>query len=98
MELKKFLAEQLVREAATSRKVIERVPEGNNSRKPHEKSMELGYLAALVAGMPAWPAMMIDYDEIDLDGNGKTFRTQAVETRAELIMMIDEGLKESLKA
>jgi uncharacterized damage-inducible protein DinB len=48
--------------------------------------------------MPAWPAMMIDYDEIDLDGNGKTFRTQAVETRAELIMMIDEGLKESLRA
>jgi hypothetical protein len=48
MELKRFLAEQLVREAATSRKVIERVPEGNNSWKPHEKSMELGYLPHLL--------------------------------------------------
>ena len=60
--------------------------------------MELGYLAALVAEMPGWLALMIDTDEMDLDGNGKTFRTQARETRAELISALEEGLKESRRA
>src|SRR5437016_2641096 len=48
-----FLAE-LEREAAGTRRTLERVPEGRNDWKPHEKSMPLGYLAALVARMPAW--------------------------------------------
>jgi hypothetical protein len=98
MLLKRYFLEQLEREAAASRKTIERVPEGHNQWKPHEKSMELGYLAALVAGMPGWVAMMIDYDEIDLDGNGKTFRTKAVDTRAELLSILEQGLNESRRA
>jgi uncharacterized damage-inducible protein DinB len=98
MEFKRYFLEQLKRETAASRKVIERVPEGNNSWKPHERSMELGFLAALVAGMPGWLAMMIDYDEIDLDGNGKTFRTNAVATCAELVTILEEGLNRSVRA
>jgi len=39
--------------------------------------MELGYLAALVATMPGWLALMIDRDELDLNGaEGETFRTK----------------------
>ena len=98
MELKQFFLEQLEREAASSRKAIERVPEGQNSWKPHERSMELGYLAALVATMPGWIAFMIDYDELDLDGSGKGFRTKAVDTRAELLALLDQGLTESRRA
>ena len=98
MELRKFLLEQLEREAVASRKAVERVPEGQNSWKPHEKSMELGYLAALVATMSGWPALMIDHDELDLDGNGKSFRTKPVETRAELLALLDESLAASRKA
>jgi uncharacterized damage-inducible protein DinB len=98
MELKRLFLEQLENEAASSRKAIERVPEGQNSWKPHERSMELGYLAALVATMPGWVAMMIDHDEVDLDGGGKGLRTQAVETRAELLSLLDQGLAQSRRA
>ena len=98
MELKRFLLEQLEREAVASRKAIERVPEGRNSYKPHSRSMELGYLAALVATMPGWVAFMIDYDELDLNGNGKSFRTQPVQTRNELLDLLDNGLKQSRNA
>jgi uncharacterized damage-inducible protein DinB len=98
MELKKFFVEQLEREAVASRKAIERVPEGQNSWKPHEKSMELGYLAALVATMPGWLALMINYDELDLDGNGKSFRTKPVETRTELLALLEASLAESRDA
>ena len=59
MLLKRFFLEQLEREAEASRKAIERTPEGENHWKPHDRSMELGYLAALVASMPGWPALMI---------------------------------------
>jgi uncharacterized damage-inducible protein DinB len=98
MELSKYFLEQLEREVSASRKVLAQVPEGRNSWKPHEKSMELGYLAALVAGMPEWPAMMIDYDEIDLDGNGQKFQTKAVDSRAELLAKLESGLASSRRA
>jgi uncharacterized damage-inducible protein DinB len=98
MDLKKFFLEQLELEAASSRKAIERMPEGQNSWKPHERSMEFGYLASLVAGMPGWIAMMIENDETDLNAESVSFRTRAVGTRAELLAMLDEGLARSRKA
>ena len=98
MELKKFFLEQLEAEAASSRKAIERVPEGQNSFKPHDRSMELGYLASLVATMPGWVAMMIENAETDLNAGGATFRTRSVATRAELLAMLDEGLAKSRAA
>ena len=98
MELKRLFLEQLEVEAASSRKAIERVPEGHNGFKPHERSMEFGYLSALVASMPGWVAMMIDNEETDLDGEGATFRTRAVATRAELLSLLDEGLTNSRRA
>src|SRR5450631_1607253 len=98
MLLKKFFLEQLEREAVASRKVIERLPEGQNTWKPHERSMELGYLASLVATMPGWPAFMIDRDELDLDDPSGAFRTKTVESRDELLRLLDKGLSESRKA
>lgn len=98
MELKKFFLEQLEAEAASSRKAIERLPEGHNSWKPHERSMELGYLASLVATMPGWVATMIENDETDLNGAGSTLRTKSVGSRAELLAQLDEGLAKSRKA
>ena len=98
MELKKFLQELLEREAALSRKAIERVPEGRNTWKPHARSMELGLLAALVATMPGWITYMIDLDELDLNANGGAYRTKPVETRAELIAQFDTGLAAARKA
>jgi uncharacterized damage-inducible protein DinB len=96
MLLKKFFLEQLEREAAASRKAIERTPEGENGWKPHERSMELGYLAALVATMPGWPALMVEMDELDV--NNPTFRTKPGASRADLLRQLDEGLERSRKA
>jgi uncharacterized damage-inducible protein DinB len=98
MEMRMYFLEQLEHEAAACRRVLERVPEGHNSWKPHERSMELGYLAALVASMPGWLSFMIERDEIDLNGADQNMRTAAVETRGELMAMLDEGLAKSRKA
>jgi hypothetical protein len=78
-----FLGE-LEREGAATRRVLERVPEGRNDWKPHEKSMPLGYLATLVARMPAWVAMMIKQDELDFAAGRSAYHAQALETNREL--------------
>lgn len=92
MELKSFFLQQLERETAANRKALQRVPEGKNSWKPHERSMEMGYLAALVASMPAWISMMIETDELNLDKpESQRFRARAQDSSAELLKLADES-------
>src|SRR5580693_9045638 len=99
MELKTFFLQQLEREAATNRKVLERVPQGKNSWKPHERSMEMGYLAALVASMPAWILMMIESNELNLDKPESTrFRARAQESTAELLKLSDQSKAQAERA
>jgi len=66
LKLTDLFLEELEREAASNRRVLERVPLDSPTWKPHEKSMELGYLAHLVATMPSWIAMIVDQDEFDM--------------------------------
>ena len=47
MKLTEMFLLQLDREADKTRRALERVPEGRNDWKPHEKSMPLGSLASL---------------------------------------------------
>ena len=99
MELKKLFLERLEAETTATRKVIERVPEGRNDWKPHEKSMPLGYLAALVASMPGWVSFMIETDGIDFtDPSSEGFKTKAVESRAELLQLLEKGSTDSRKS
>ena len=65
MNLRELLLAKLEREVEGTRNAVARVPEGKNDWKPHEKSMKLGYLAALVATMPAWIDAAISADELD---------------------------------
>lgn len=85
---------QFEREVAAARKAIERTPEGRNDWKPHEKSMPLGYLAALVATMPGWVEFMIERDELNLDeASGEAFKTRPAETKAELLRTLEDGAR-----
>jgi uncharacterized damage-inducible protein DinB len=99
MELKQLYLAQLKREAEATRKAIERVPEGRNDWKPHDKSMPLGLLAALVASMPGWVTLMIERDELNLDDPANEgLKTKPVATRVELLKLLDEGVDKSCKA
>jgi uncharacterized damage-inducible protein DinB len=99
MTLKDCLFAQLEREAVLTRKAVERVPEGQNGFKPHERSMELGYLAALVAGMLGWIGFMIDRDELDLgDPSSASFRTKALPSRGELLASFDAAVATGRRA
>ena len=60
MKLVELFLDQLKSEENSTRRVLQQVPEGRDDWKPHEKSMPLGYLSALVAGMPGWIEFMVD--------------------------------------
>jgi uncharacterized damage-inducible protein DinB len=65
MGLNKSIIAELKHEAGTTRKLLERVPEGALAWKPHEKSMALGRLAGHVAELPALVGPIITADELD---------------------------------
>lgn len=54
-------------EMATTRRLLERVPEDKFAWKPHEKSMTLGALAGHLANLPYWCSATLDVTELDLD-------------------------------
>ena len=99
MNQTEFFADQLERESAISRRVLERVPQGRPDWKPHEKSMPLGYLAQLVATMPAWITMTILQDELDLrPPSGPGYKPPATDTAAQLLGAHDDSLAKALEA
>ena len=99
MKMTEMFLEELKQEAAGTRKTLERVPEGRNDWKPHEKSMPLGYLASLVAAMPGWIDAMINRDELDFAPVGENEdKPKEWTTRAELLAQFDENLAKAVKA
>src|ERR1700761_824069 len=99
MGLREFFLWQLENEAAASRKLIDQVPEGRNTWKPNQESMELGDLAALVASIPGWVEVMLNQSELDLSEEAKErMRAKPVKSRAELSLMLAIGLARSRRA
>lgn len=94
MKITELLLAELDREAIGSRKTLERVPEGKNDWKPHEKSMPLGRLATIVANTPAWLDMVVNIDELDINPpGGPKFNPKPWNTRSELLEQFEGSLK-----
>jgi uncharacterized damage-inducible protein DinB len=99
MKLTELFLDQLEREGASIRRTLERVPEGRNDWKPHEKSMPFGYLAALVAAMPGWIDLMVNRDELDLTApDSGQFRPRVVSTNLELLQLADVSMAKARAA
>jgi uncharacterized damage-inducible protein DinB len=68
MSLSEPIAAELRREAATTRRMLERVPEDKLAWRPHEKSMTLGRLAGHIAELPSLVVAAVNLDELDFGG------------------------------
>lgn len=75
-------------EVRATRRCLEGIPDKLYKYKPHEKSMDLGYLALLVADIPRWIIDMIEKSVIDL-GTSKRFE---LSTTAALLKYFDENI------
>lgn len=86
--------EEFKLEVPATHKCLERIPESTYGFKPHEKSMEMGYLTLLVAEMPLWIAYMIEKSEIDL----ATFPHFQERNAAALLQHFEENVQRAEKA
>jgi uncharacterized damage-inducible protein DinB len=73
---------------------LERIPEKLFEYKPHPKSMNMGYLALLVAEIPLWIKHMITDGEIDL----ATFRHPDTKTTGILVSYFEANMEAARKA
>ena len=85
---------ELNSEHRATRKCLESIPETLFEFKPHPKSMNLGYLALLVAEIPLWIRHMILDSEIDF----VSFKHFAPKTSAELVTHYDENIEAARQA
>ncbi|MDB4882483.1 MAG: DinB family protein [Gemmatimonadetes bacterium] len=66
MPIADLLLPEFDAEIATTRKVLERVPDDRIEWKPHEKAFPMGHLAQLVAMIPGWTTFVITKSEFDI--------------------------------
>src|SRR5215471_15630956 len=66
MDAIKMMAGEFQAEAATTRRVLERVPADKLGWRPHEKSMTLGQLAIHVASIPGRISKLAQGSEFDV--------------------------------
>src|SRR3954468_16556999 len=86
-----FIAE-LRHEAASSKRMLERVPEGKFDWKPHEKSMTLGRLTSHVAELPGFLNSILTMDEVDF-AKGH-YKASHATTPEELLNVFQQKLDE----
>jgi len=93
-----FIAE-LDREAKRTRRALELVPENKRSWKPHDKSMEFGWLTDMVATIPTWFTMILKQDELDVaPKDGKRPERPQPKNSAEYIAALDKAAAEAKEA
>jgi len=83
---------ELKHEAASTKRILERVPEGKFDWKPHEKSMSLGRLASHVAELPGFLNSILTMDDVDFaKGHYKALHPKTPE---ELLSVFQQKLDE----
>ena len=90
MTFMQSFSKELEREAITTRKMLERVPDDKFDWKPHEKSMTLKQLATHVAEIPSWIGMVLNTAELDFANND--YKPTDVTSHKELMDHFEKSL------
>jgi len=79
---------ELESEEKATRECLAEVPMDQPKYKPHERSMELGYLATLTGDIPRWIQYIIEKRLVDFE----TYPQNQPATTDELVAMFDENM------
>jgi len=88
ISLGQLFLHELETETVSTHKCLERIPEGLFDYKPHERSMNMGYLALIIAELPDWITQTIKKSEIDF----ATYKPFQPKTTAELVKHFENNL------
>lgn len=91
MAMRDALLPELDQELATTRQLLELVPEAKTSFRPHAKSWTLGELSLHLANLLTWLPSTLKATELDLDPpGGPKFVPPRFESARATLMMFDE--------
>jgi uncharacterized damage-inducible protein DinB len=99
MPLADTLLPELDHEMATTRSLLERVPQADAAWRPHPKSYTLGELAVHITRLPLWGRYVFAQSELDLGlpENASIARAEFT-TTAELLERFDRHVREGRAA
>lgn len=96
MALKDGLLAEFDHEIATTRKLLDRLPDDKLSWKPHEKSMSLGGLGTHLGNIPNWSAAILEQLSFDLATSPPHLAERV--SRADILALFDESSRKTRKA
>jgi uncharacterized damage-inducible protein DinB len=91
MSIAESLLPEFDREMGITRRLLDRIPDGQLSWKPHDRSMTLGRLAEHLAELPMWAKVAIEQTGIDM-GEGRPEGYSPPATRAAVLQMFDANV------
>lgn len=97
MTIAQSLLAEFDKEMATTRKLLERVPDAKAAWKPHEKSTPLGKLAIHVASLPNWFGRIEQFDTFD-PATQKIAGATEFTTTAALVELFDRNVAAAREA
>ena len=93
MPIAQSLLPEFDAEMATTRRLLDRVPEDRGGFRPHEKSTSLGTLAVHIAQLPSFVVATMQGPETDMSPPGKpAFRVPDFEGRERLLALFDQNV------
>ena len=93
MRLSETLLPELDQEMATTRRLLERVPDDHAGWKPHDKSMSLGRLATHVAELPSFVGMILGGTELDLTARAGGYAPKTLDKHQEMLDLFDANVR-----
>ncbi|HEX4562591.1 MAG TPA: DinB family protein [Gemmatimonadales bacterium] len=90
MPLSQMMLHEFDQEMVATRKMLERVPDGNPEWRPHDKSMTLGRLATHVAELPHWTGRALMEPGFDVMPGGVRRPPLVVESTRERLALFDQ--------
>jgi uncharacterized damage-inducible protein DinB len=86
-------------EMATTRRILERVPESDPGWKPHPKSYALGDLAIHVATLPSWATFTLQQTDLDLaPAGGAAYSAPTFKNASDTLGMFDASVQAGRQA
>ena len=96
MSIADHLMPEFDHEMASTRSLLERVPEAQGAWKPHPKSMSMGELAIHIASIPSYCTFTIQETELDVNPvGGPQFPKKSFTTTADLIQLFDDNIRDA---
>jgi uncharacterized damage-inducible protein DinB len=90
MKMKDSLIAEFEREAQTTRRHLERLPNDKLDWRPHEKSFTAGGLASHIVECVSWADSIFNLDELDIDP--ATYKPYEAASASDLLKTFDDNV------